>query len=108
MAEREFGTKLYYQLSLDGLVPQDQRLCRIARAVDFAFVRRLCRPFYSHTGQPSVDPVVIFKMLLIGYLYGITSERRMAKQRPTVSQEPQTLNINKRARILWIGQRTII
>ena len=77
MGEREFGTKLYYQLSLDGLVPQDQRLCRIARAVDFAFVRRLCRPFYSHTGQPSVDPVVIFKMLLIGYLYGITSERRL-------------------------------
>ena len=47
MGEREFGTKLYYQLSLDGLVPQDHLLRRIARAVDFAFVRRLCRPFYS-------------------------------------------------------------
>ena len=80
MGEREFGTKLYYQLSLDGLVPQDQRLRRIARAVEFAFVRRLCPPFYSHTGQPSVDPVVIFKMLLIGYLYGITSERRLAQE----------------------------
>ena len=77
MGERESGTKLYYQLSLDGLVPQDQRLRRIARAVEFAFVRRLCRPSYSHTGQPSVDPVVIFKMLLIGYLYGITLERRL-------------------------------
>ena len=51
MGEREFGTKLYYQLSLDGLVPQDHLLRRIARAVDFAFVRRLCRPFYSHSGQ---------------------------------------------------------
>ena len=64
MGEREFGTKLYYQLSLDGLAPQDHLLRRIARAVDFAFVRRLCRPFYSHTGQPSANPVVIFKMLL--------------------------------------------
>ena len=48
MGEREFRTKLYYQLSFDGLVPQDHLLRRIARAVDFAFVRRLCRPFYSH------------------------------------------------------------
>ena len=40
MGEREFGTKLYYELSLDGLVPQDHLLRRIARAVDFAFVRR--------------------------------------------------------------------
>ncbi len=48
--------------------------------VDFSFIRPLCRPFYSHTGRPSVDPVVLFKMLLIGYLYGITSERRLARE----------------------------
>jgi transposase len=48
--------------------------------VDFSFVRSLCRAFYSHTGQPSVDPVVIFKMLLLGYLDGITSERRLAQE----------------------------
>jgi transposase len=48
--------------------------------VDFSFVRPLCRPFYSHTGQPSVDPVVLFKTLLIGYLYGITSERRLMNE----------------------------
>jgi transposase len=47
--------------------------------VDFSFVRPLCRPYYSQIGQPSVDPVVIFKLLLIGYLYGITSERRLAE-----------------------------
>jgi transposase len=80
MGERRFETKLYYQLSLERLVPEDHLLRRIAAAVDFSFVRRLCRPFYSHTGQPSVDPVVIFKMLLIGYLYGITSERRLAQE----------------------------
>ncbi len=80
MGQRRFATKLYYQLSLDQLVPQDHLLRRIAAAVDFSFVRPLCRPFYSHTGQPSVDPVVLFKMLLVGYLYGITSERRLARE----------------------------
>ena len=80
MGRRDFETKLYYQLSLDQLVPQDHLLRRIAERVDFSSVRPLCRPYYSHTGQPSVDPVVIFKMLLIGYLYGITSERRLAAE----------------------------
>ena len=75
-----FEAKWYYNLSLDRLVPDDHLLRLIADAVDFAFIRPLCRPFYSHTGRPSVDPVVLFKMLLIGYLYGITSERRLARE----------------------------
>jgi len=80
MGQRQFETKLYYQLSLERLVPEDHLLRRVASAVDFSFVRPLCRPFYSHTGQPSVDPVVIFKMLLVGFLYGITSERRLVQE----------------------------
>ena len=80
LGQRRFETKLYYQLSLDRLVPEDHLLRRIAAAVDFSFVRPLCRPFYSHTGRPSVDPVVLFKMLLVGYLYGISSERRLARE----------------------------
>ena len=75
-----FEAKWYYNLSLERLVPDDHLLRQIANAVDFSFVRPICRPFYSHTGRPSVDPVVLFKMLLIGYLYGITSERRLARE----------------------------
>ena len=75
-----FEAKFYYNLSLDRLVPDDHLLRLIANAVDFSFIRPLCRPFYSHKGRPSVDPVVLFKMLLIGYLYGITSERRLARE----------------------------
>jgi len=75
-----FEAKFYYNLSLDGLVPDDHLLRLITNVVDFSFIRPLCRPFYSHTGRPSVDPVVLFKMLLIGYLYGITSERRLARE----------------------------
>jgi transposase len=81
LGEQDFDSKLYYyNLSLDRLVPEDHLLRRIAAGVDFSFVRPLCRPYYSHTGQPSVDPVVIFKILLVGYLYGITSERRLAQE----------------------------
>src|SRR3990170_4238696 len=80
MGKRYFETKLYYNISLYRLIPQDHLLRQIAGAVDFSFVRPLCRPYYSHTGQPSVDPVVIFKMMLLGFLYGITSERRLAEE----------------------------
>jgi transposase len=75
-----FEAKWYYGLSLDRLVPDDYLLRQIANAVDFSFIRPLCRPFYSHTGRPSVDPVVLFKMMLVGYIYGITSERRLARE----------------------------
>jgi transposase len=77
MGRRRFAAKLYYQLSLDRLVPSDHLLRCIAEVIDFSFVYPLARPYYSHTGQPSVDPVVLFKALLVGYLYGVTSERRL-------------------------------
>lgn len=80
MGYRRFAPKLYYQLSLDRLVPENHLLRRIAEVIDFSFVYPLARPYYSHTGQPSVDPVVLFKALLIGYLYGITSERRLMEE----------------------------
>ena len=48
--------------------------------LDMNFIRGLCRKDYSHTGQPSVDPIVLFKMMLIGYLFGIISERKLAEE----------------------------
>ena len=57
----KFEARWYYNLSLERLVPDDHLLRLIDRAVDFSFIRPLCRPFYSHTGRPSVDPVVLFK-----------------------------------------------
>jgi transposase len=80
MGHRRFAPKLYYQFSLDRLVPQNHLLRRTAEVIDFSFVYPLARPYYSHTGQPSVDPVVLFKALLIGYLYGIASERRLMEE----------------------------
>ncbi|NPV72108.1 MAG: transposase [Firmicutes bacterium] len=80
MGVKDFQGKLLYGFSLEEKVPADHLLRIISSTVDFGFIRRLARPFYSHTGAPSVDPVVVFKMSLIGYLYAITSERRLAEE----------------------------
>ena len=48
--------------------------------VDLSFVRNLVRGFYSDRGAPSVDPVVVFKIPLLGYFYGISSERRLPEE----------------------------
>jgi transposase len=72
-----FRSQNLLRTSLDDLVPKKHLLRRIAETIDFSFVYQLSRPYYSHTGQPSIDPVVLFKTLLVGYLYGITSERRL-------------------------------
>ena len=80
MRKHQLAPKLYYQLSLDNLVPPDQLLRQISEAVDFSFIYPLAQPYYSYTGQPSVDPIVLFKTLLIGFPYGITSERRLMRE----------------------------
>jgi transposase len=80
LGRKTFEPKLFYQFSLEERVPAGHLLRRVAAAVDFAFVRRLTARFYSHTGQPGVDPVVVFKLALLGWLYGVTSERRLAEE----------------------------
>src|SRR5919202_3942770 len=80
LGRKTFAPKVVHEVNLDERVPQDHLLRRIAEVVDFSFVRRLTARFYSHTGQPGIDPVVLFKMALVGYLYGITSERRLAEE----------------------------
>lgn len=73
-------SKLFNEFSLDSRVLEGHLLRRIEGAVDLGSVRHLTEPFYSHTGQPSVDPVVMFKMALLGYLCGLLSERRLAEE----------------------------
>ena len=48
-----------------------------ARAVDFSFVYRKARPYYGHIGQPSVDPAILIKAPLSGYLHRVTPEPRL-------------------------------
>lgn len=72
--------KLYLNFSLDAVVPTNHVVRRLAGAVDLEFVHTLVRKHYSHTGQPSVDPVVLFKLWLLGYLFNIRSERRLCEE----------------------------
>ena len=78
----EKGTKgpMFCYVTLEQLVPQDHFLRSILDVVDFSFIRGKVKHLYSHTGQPSVDPVVLIKIMLIGYLYDITSERRLMQE----------------------------
>lgn len=80
MGRKALAGKLFYQVTLEELVPAGHLLRRVAEAVDFEVARRLTARFYSHTGQPSVDPVVLFKLALLGYLYGLPSERRLVDE----------------------------
>lgn len=80
MGRKSVGYKIFYMFDIDKRVPEDHLLRQISRAVDFNFIYDLVQPYYSHTGAPSVDPVVVFKMALLGYLYGITSERKLAEE----------------------------
>ncbi|MDP8923074.1 MAG: transposase [Chloroflexota bacterium] len=78
LGRKAFEPKPFYQVSLEERVPEAHLLRRVAAAVDFGFVRRLTARFSSHTGQPGIDPVVLFRMAFVDWLYGITSERRLA------------------------------
>ena len=76
--EREDEVFCYFRL--DSLIPDDHILRLIDRHVDFSFVRERARRLYSEKGRPSVDPEVMVRMLLVGYLFGISSERRLCEE----------------------------
>jgi len=78
--KKEPGQIIYYNINLDCLVPDDYFLKRLDRLVSFNFVRDITRDYYSHTGKPSIDPVVLVKMLLAGYLFDIRSERKLTEE----------------------------
>lgn len=67
-------------VTLEDLMPREHFLRDLDRCVDFNFIYDKVEALYSNTGRPSVDPVMLIKMMLIGYLYGIESERRLEQE----------------------------
>lgn len=66
---------------LDQLVEEDHLLRKIDQYIDFSFIIHKVKPYYSEkTGRPSLDPLILFKMMFVGYLYGIRSERQLEKE----------------------------
>ena len=73
--------RLFYSFNLDEHVPADHLLRGgIDRFLDLADLRQHLAPFYSHTRRPSVDPELMVRMLLVGYCFGIRSERQLCKE----------------------------
>ena len=73
-------SELFYSFNLEAHVPPDHLLRRIDRVLDLGELRRHLAPFYSNTGRPSVDPELMIRMLVIGYCFGIRSERRFCEE----------------------------
>ena len=71
---------LFYDFSFEQHVPSDHLLRRIDAAFNLGFVSASLKEHCSHTGRPSIDPELMIRMLLIGYLMGIRSERRLCAE----------------------------
>src|ERR1700680_4212747 len=80
MGQQARMESLFYYFRLEDQIPEDHLLRLIDRYVDLSFVRECLKSFYSSTGRPSIDPEVLLRLLLVGYLYGITSERRLLEE----------------------------
>lgn len=78
--KQEAQAALFYEFSLEAHVPQDHLLRSIDRFVDLGGIRSHLTDFYSHTGRPSIDPELLIRMLLVGYCFGIRSERRLCEE----------------------------
>ena len=76
----EAQAALFYEFSLEDHVPGDHLLRSIDRFVDLRSIRAYLADFYSHTGRPSVDPELLIRMLIVGYCFGIRSERRLCEE----------------------------
>src|ERR1700681_4579026 len=81
MGERRIGQEaLFYEFSLERHVPERHLLRSIDRFVELDGLRRELTPFYSELGRPSIDPELIIRMLIVGYCFGIRSERRLCEE----------------------------
>lgn len=72
--------QFFYHFDLEQRVPEDHLLRGVDRFLDLSGLHDHLAPFYSHTGRPSIDPELLMRMLIIGYCYGIRSERRLCEE----------------------------
>src|SRR5437763_6260741 len=71
---------LFYEFSLERHVPERHLLRLIDRFVELDGLRQELAPFYSEKGRPSIDPELLIRMLIVGYCFGIRSERRLCEE----------------------------
>src|SRR5712671_7485212 len=92
MGERQvMQSALFYEFSVETHVPADHMLRSIDRFVDLGDVRAHLAPFYSSTGRPSIDPELLIRILIVGYCFGIRSERRLCEPTATLPDASSNL-----------------
>ena len=72
--------RLFYSFNLEEHIPQNHLLRGIDQCLDLSELRQHLANYYSHTGRPSIDPELMIRMLIVGYSYGIRSERRLCEE----------------------------
>jgi transposase len=72
--------QLFYCFNLEEAVPEDHQVRRIAEVLDLSWVRAELAPCYSPVGRPSIDPVLMIRMLIVGYVFAIRSERALCRE----------------------------
>jgi len=80
MGRQATKRELFVSISLEDYVPEDHLLRAVDRYLDLSEFRQSLAESYSHTGRPSIDPELMARMLIIGYCYGIRSERRLCEE----------------------------
>src|SRR5580700_10617537 len=80
MGQQVRSESLFYYFKLDDYIPENHLLRLIDQHISFAFVRERLKDSYSETGRPCIDPELLLRIMFIGYLYGITSERRLVEE----------------------------
>jgi transposase len=74
--------ELFYSFRLSDAVPDDHLVRRIADVLDLSWVHRELAPYYPKIGRPSIDPVLMIRMLIIGYVFAVRSERMLCREVP--------------------------
>jgi transposase len=80
MGNHSRSESLFYYFRIEDQVSENHLVRLIDRHISFDFVRAKLKDSYSDTGRPSIDPELLLRMLLVGYLYGITSERKLVEE----------------------------
>jgi transposase len=81
MGRREVGQgQFFYSFDLDKVVPPDHLVRQVDSVLDLSWVHKELAPYYSHTGRPSIDPVLMIRMLIVGYVFAIRSERQLCSE----------------------------
>jgi transposase len=80
MGNHSRSESLFYYFRLEDQVPENHLLRLIDRHIRFDFIRAKLKDSYSDAGRPSIDPELLLRMLLVGYLYGVSSERKLVEE----------------------------